>query len=281
MWLRKRVVLSILYVVTLNAPCSGKNLFGKMEACKVKYLISTGKQNVDFPTAQPPILCKLTDLVVQDMKTSEKSQLKIGFPKSATCLTYEFEKRELVDLLLKILIIERSTILDERTRKKQLKQIKNAFKSELEKIAELCEVDNKSLMKMYSSRLGVKRESTKTQNNRYCLIKYAVDQHVFKLEVKVNRYHIDPNTFDCDRVIGLELNKRESFLKYQLDESPFEKEEVDCIIQAYKNESGFDSRIALKVLDYLDVNDDEKYAEFVRISDDSIRFYRKILSKCL
>lgn len=261
----------LFYVIFWATLCyAEQNLVRDGHACVVQYLKQNSKLSESFPSpGSPPSQCRLViPATVQGINTNVKYLVTNEFPNEVDCLTNEFENKEGADYLLKLDLIQSSTLLNDSAKTTQIEDTRSEFKDMLEKIAVQCFVDENNFVKIFNELLGIKNETLEAYQNQYCLAKYAfVDHQLFELNnVDINPHHIDTNSVNCENLLAIERSNAEKELKDRLSATETGQRSLDCIVNAFRSGNMFDSRVALKVLSTLDITSQEKERETNKIS---------------
>lgn len=107
-----------------------------------------------------------------------------------------------------------------------------------------------------------------SQQDFYCLTKYAIDHNLLKLnDVQVNPNQINTTSVNCDEYVDGLKKKRETAMREEMDASSDSvavgAETKDCTIAAYMR--AFEYELALKVVENLNVTSEEKEPEVRRV----------------
>ncbi len=264
----KKVLL--FCVVFCAAVCSAdQNHYLNGQACLVQHLKTKGKLNQSFQsTLEPTSRCRLVmPLTIQILKTSVTDRVKNDFPNEADCLNDEFDNKEAVDFLIKLDVIKSSTLLSVSARDTQLEDTRSLFKDDLEDIARQCLVDDKNFVKIFNDVLGIKNETLVAYQHEYCMAKYVVDNDLLEVNnLDINPQRIDTNNVNCDYIIDVERSKTEKELSDKLSATPEGQRSLSCVLNAFRSGNMFGYKIALIVLNNLDVTSEVKVEQSNKIS---------------
>lgn len=281
-------IIPLLFCVVYYAAHSSAsdyiiNYYRTGEACYEEHLKEKGKLNETFQSkSSSSISCELIIRSnFQTLQTNIKNEVNNMFPNQPNetkCLTDEFAKREAVDHILKIDVIQSNRFLSVSDKDTMLEEARSEFKDELKEIADKCLVDNENFIKIFHDQLGIKNETLDAYQHQYCMAKYVVYNNIIQLNnVDTNPHQIDTDSVNCDLLVNVERFRIENDLTNTLIGIQTSQKQMDCLVNAFKTTNIFVLNIALKVLYfYFDVPSDVKEEEVNKVQQKLVEFTLRI-----
>lgn len=242
---------------------SANSAFNDGEACLVQYLQSKGKLGANFKSSEKPspncmYVMPLTKII---SRKSFLEQIDKIIPDHSECLMAKFDSQETLDLLMKISVIQ------ERDDKPELESTRNSLRNDLQAAMTHCETNDTTFFAIFNDYLGNKNETLEVLQQDYCLAKYVAENKFVDLNnVDLNPYRIDIRNLDCNRTVDRLRNDAEKELTDKISSLPNGQRILRCVMGAYEKGNIFDSGIALKVLYNLDLPQDMKESEKIRLT---------------
>ncbi len=281
---KKILVLCMVFCAALCSADENRNRYFDAdritEACFVQHLKTKGKLDEVFQsTLQSSSQCQLIiPTVMQALQSTVTDEIRNEFPNEAECLISEFHSKEAVDYLLKLDVINGTSLLSVSAREIQLEETRNQFEDVLKEIAVECLVDDENFVKIFNKSLGINNEILEAYQQQYCLAKYVVDNQILKLEnVDINPHHIDPESVNCNYIIDLERIKIEK----EYGKTPAAGS-LDCHMEAFRLNNMFGYKVAKNILRDSDLNIpiDDLENHNIRLNVKVNEFYFILTSKC-
>ncbi|KAG4066110.1 hypothetical protein HA402_010312 [Bradysia odoriphaga] len=237
------LLFCVVYYATPNC-CADENVYYReIEACALQYLKQKGKLNESIQSTTPPSArCPFFIPFGAQLITSLMHDGKVkNEPNEADCLNEEFNKRELADLFIMIIVAEYSSLFSDRT---QIKESIEKMKNVTREMHDQCiagesnpRIDNKNVM---------------SHQHEYCMVKYAVDNKLLRLnDDYIKSYRINTDTVNCTNIIHAELSKNEKECSDKMFATGIDQGSLDCAINELRRNNMFNWGIALKVLMYI------------------------------
>lgn len=248
-------MLSVLWCKNVIAYSSDDDGVGDGIECLQEYL----KQKEDSKIESTSTVTKtssrcglITSSSLKLMGLTIGSQITSTMPDDALCLIDELRTREITDIFLKLLVIQKSE-LSESEMKTRMNKTGTVLENELVQAALNCDTDQKKIVEIFHKYLRNKISRNLTYSafvHNYCFAKYAVDVGLFPLEnIEINSYGI-ANNVNCGTIIREEREREEQRLRTKYMRKT--QTDLECIVEEYKIRHIFDVHISLLVLRYLD-----------------------------
>lgn len=279
------VVISVVIVGSAVFSVEARNpqrQGGLASACMVKYLRMKKKLSADFRPALPTTLqCRLvTPLVIEYLREAVHDSIEKKFPHAADCLTDEFYKKQDIDHVIKITVLDtmNSRLLSEPERQIQLAATRSLLKEDLEDIAGKCHTDDKNLINLFVDELGIQNKSLAVLQYEYCLAKYARDNNLLEFgNVEINPQHIDPDSVDCDQIVATDKRNVEKDLIDGASDTFKGERSRRCVVNLFRSGKMYDWEVACKVARKLDFLRATKEAKINRLFDKIGEFVSSII----
>lgn len=253
------VVLIVVAICCLNVTADSDD--DSSPECLENYLKQKGKLASNFPVrpVTSETTCRFVLVLSLALMRGIIDELITSKNPTSTCLVREFANQETLDLITKLNVIEESS-LSENEMKTQTNETRNELKQDLAKIALQCETDVNKFTETFNDFLGIKNETLSALQHNYCFAKYASKHDLLPLKnVNLNPNGIETTNIDCRAIIRKERRSNEQDLRDTTKEKM--PNSINCVMDVYKNNNVFDTSIATRVLEYVELSKEIKDAE--------------------
>jgi len=265
-------VLIVVAICCLNVAADSDD--DEIDACIENYLKQKGKLARNFPVVPvtSTVKCRFASIfTVTLVRRIIVHLINAKHPNDATCLASEFENHETTDLIVKLNVIDDSKLLSENEMQTQTNETRMELKHDLIKIAIQCGTEITEFIATFNEFLGIKNVTLSAQQHNYCFAKYAADNGLLPLQnVDLNPYGIQTTHIDCPSIMRKERRAVEQTLRSKTKENMPDR--VSCVINAYRNKKIFDTSIASKVLEYVELSKEVKKVETDKVVEKVVDF---------
>lgn len=240
--------------------------------CFKSYLQDKGKLPYDDPSELDAydIQCRFraTNAITGLLGDIEEI-VKSENPCHSKCLFDEFKNEEIVDVIVKLAVVQRSE-LSKTEMKTQIYESRIQLKNHLINIANECDTEPGDFVKIFNEYLGIKEPRNVTLSaveHNYCFAQYAAANDFLPLDnIELNPFGIEALDVDCDTIIQEEQDRVKDIIHKQLTEILSPKS-VACAESEYEKANYFQVHITTQVLKYLDFPPDVEEAERLKLAD--------------
>lgn len=232
--------------------------------CLEEYLEQKGNIKGDIPTKEWSFRCRtIAATALRILNKSIESQINSTMHGSdAACLIKQFKNLQILDLLVKLEVIEQSklseTEMDTRTDETQTE-----LRNDLANAALKCETDQEKFVEIFDGYLGIKSPRNVTLSaleHNYCFAKFAADNHLLPMEkIDLNPNGIVTDNVNCDAIINAEREQDKADYRNKLKD--LKENVIDCILEEYRKGQYFQSHISELVVRFLEFPKDIEDAE--------------------
>lgn len=228
-----KIALCLVVLSGVHFQCFAETVddFPLITSCYVQYLNEKGKLHEPLPsTIQPPSSrCRL--VVAFFMNLFMEETVHTFTPRVADCMRNESVNGEYFDHLLKRNVYTSLFGEDDERLIRLVETSRNHFRQKGAEALDKCRSNGTDTHK---------RPSLEDHQRKYCLVKYALDKQLLKLQKDmfdgVNHDLIDLKNVNCTNIIAVERTKTDAQFKDQLTAS-------DCVMNVYENGTVFDWKI--------------------------------------
>ncbi|CAG9798992.1 unnamed protein product [Chironomus riparius] len=240
-----------LIVIIFQVKCVSAE--DESQACMIKILKEKELLNEDFSYPRQPTRCFLAAIIITAMEDGFYSKFDNEEGINADCVKSELKKKNLVYHLIKKDIIESSKTLSEEEIKSLLNENKETMKSILNSAAKACKSDDK-WGGIFDDVLDIKNTTHAALESNYCCLKTSIDKNLIKIEnIDVNPYNFDTSNVDCNAIIENKKNDIVRKFRAKYNESGLSQNKINCIVNNLNESNFFDTTIALKTLEKIDL----------------------------
>lgn len=220
---RVKISLCLVVLTGTQFQCFAETVddFPLITSCYVQYLNEKGKLDEPLPTTiQPPPSSRCRLVVAFFMNLFVEETVQIFTPRVADCMRNDSVNGEYFDYLLKRNVYASLFGEDDERLIQLIETSRSHFRQKGAEVLDKCRSNETDTHK---------RPSLQDHQRKYCLLKYALDKQLLKLQKDkdmfdgVNHDLIDSKNVNCTNVIAVERTKTEAQFKDQLAAS-------DCVM---------------------------------------------------
>lgn len=232
--------------------------------CLEEYLEQKGNIKGDFPTREWSFRCRtIAVTALRILNKSVESQINSTIHGSdAACLIKQFKNLEILDLLVKLEVVEQSKLSEsemETRTDETITELRNA----LVNAALKCRTDQEKFVEIFNGYLGIKSPRNVTLSaleHNFCFAKFVADNHLLPMEnIDLNPNGIVTDNVNCDAIINEEREREEADYRNKLKD--LKENVIECILEEYRKGQYFQSHISELVVGFLEFPKDIEDAE--------------------
>lgn len=235
--------------------------------CTVAYLKQQRKLRSDFPdrgsSVEVDVDCNfIVYTLLDERRASVEQKIKEHFPNEGNCLIKEFGKEGTLDLIVKLSVIDGST-LSVSEKVSLSNETRNKLRQDLIYIALECGTNEKNFIGSFGSDLNV--ENITLSQFYYCLAKYVADSNRLPLKnVELNPDGIETANINCTAVVDKERREMEVHYHRKVEATTIVAA-FNCVMETFKNYDVVHIAISSRVLNYAQLSMESKDEESRKI----------------
>lgn len=256
MFFVKILSLCVAFVVSQCAPSATD------VSCLVEDLKEKGTLEADFPewTYVDPTICQTQ---IEALSTLFEGgfyhQLEGKSSINARCVADEFKNNGGIDNFFVKHVLEFLKGLNEDVKKQKMRDTNTKLKNSFDDAAAKCNSDP-TYAGLFGNILGFKNETIAALTENYCAAKFVVENNFISVpNVNLNPNKIATENLNCTAIISNKRKAEKEKVRYDNRYKDFSETQIDCVMKKYRSFKVFETALAIKILDRLDIPLDVKF----------------------